>query len=239
VLHSRRNKFFRPKGKDGLLLANAAGTSGLPDLRTAFDALDGVASRNPTLLLLRWEDPWRCLLHGGRIMDGGDSGSRGDGSIGTEILLDALLVAQGGLPGDGGGGLDTMLWGRQVDLLSIISRDMGHLTTMPTATASTKDAITPGAVKDGDRAPLLLLGGRGREGHVCAVPGRRHPQQRQWQYGVGAIWVRCAEEPQPFHFFVKVEDDALHPSSWIRINIINIHDQSTVYLTNFDLLFII
>ena len=126
-----------------------------------------------------------------------------------------------------------------MDLLSIISRDMGHLPTMPTATASTKDAIAPGAVKDGDGAPLLLSGGGGREGYVCAVQGRRHRQRQQRQYGVGTIWVCFAEESQPFHFFVKVEDDALHPSSWIHINIINIHDQSTVYLTNFDLLFII
>jgi hypothetical protein len=80
----------------------------------------------------------------------------------------ALLVVQGGLPRDGGGGLDTMLWGRQVDPSSIISRDMGHLTGMATATASAKDISTPGAVHNGDRAPSsLLVGGAGRLCTCC------------------------------------------------------------------------
>jgi hypothetical protein len=132
-----------------------------------------------------------------------------------------------------------MLWGRQVDLPSIISRDMGCLTAMAAATESAKDASALGAVDDGAGAPSSSLVGGGREGHVHAVPGRRRHQQRWQQYRAGAVWVRSAEEAQPFHYFVKVEDDALHPSPRIRINIINIHDQSTIYLINFDLLFII
>ncbi len=151
----------------------------------------------------------------------------------------ALLIAQGGSPGDGGGGLDTMLWGRQVDLSSIISRDMGRLTAMAAATASAKDASTPGAVYNGAGDPPSSSGGGGREGRVCAVLGRHRRQRQRQKYGVGAVWACRAEEAQPFHYFVKVEVDALHPSPWIGINIINIHDQSTIYLINFDLLFII
>jgi hypothetical protein len=76
-------------GVGGLLLANAAEASALPDLRTTFNVLDGAASAqktacDPTSLLLTWEDTWRCLLHGGRIMDGGDGSSCGNGGIGTE-----------------------------------------------------------------------------------------------------------------------------------------------------------
>jgi hypothetical protein len=74
---------------------------------------------------------------------------------------DALLIAQGGLPGDGGGGLDTMLWGRQVDLSSIISRDMGCLTAMAATTASAKDASAPGTDNDGAGALSSSLGGGG------------------------------------------------------------------------------
>jgi hypothetical protein len=62
-------------------------------------------------------------------------------------------------------------------------------------------------------------GGVGWEGCVCASPGRHWRQRRRWQYGVVVVWVRGTEETQPYHYFVKVEDDALHPSPRIRINI--------------------
>jgi hypothetical protein len=75
--------------------------------------------------------------------------------------LNALLVVQGGSPGDGGGGLDAILWVRQVDLSSVISSNMGRLAVMAAATASAKDASAPGAVDNGAGALSSLSGGGG------------------------------------------------------------------------------
>jgi hypothetical protein len=64
-----------------------------------------------------------------------------------------------------------MLWGRQVDLSTIISRDMGCLTAMAAATASAKDASAPGAVDDGAGAPSSLSGGGGKAVYVLYWEG--------------------------------------------------------------------
>ncbi len=97
-------------GVGSLLLADVAGTSTLRDLRAAFDSLNGAASaqktaHNPALSLLTWEDPWRCLLYGGHIMDGGDGGSRGGGGIGTEILPQCPACRAGGIAQGWGWGI--------------------------------------------------------------------------------------------------------------------------------------
>jgi hypothetical protein len=100
--------------------------------------------------------------------------------VGSEILPQRSARMQGGSPGDGmGGGLDAMLWGRQVELSSIISRDMGRLAGMATD-AYAKDTSTPDAVDDRAGAPSLSLGRGGGEGRVRAVPGGCRCRQ-QWR----------------------------------------------------------
>ncbi len=160
-------------------MADAAGTSALLDLRAAFDVLNGAApkqktARNLASSLLTWEDPRRCLLRLRLEVDdlerallappptaaswtAGTAAAAAMAAPELKSCLDALLVSHGRSPGNGGGGLDTMLWKRQVDQSSVISRDMGHLAAMAPTTASAKDASAPGAADD--RAGSVIVGG--------------------------------------------------------------------------------
>ena len=126
---------------------------------------------------MTWEDPRRRLLRLRSevddlerilLLDDGDddgprrsaaSGGADDGTDGAvsssraaaselKMRIDALIVARGGSPEGEGGGLDAMLRGRQVDLSSVISRDVERLSAaMVVADAS--DASSGGKVVDG------------------------------------------------------------------------------------------